>query len=124
MADKVSTSTGLAIEHHLESVEGLFSPDQAVTLYRIVQEAVNNVVKHANASKARLEMRRDIKAVRVEISDNGRGFVSAQPGSDTSARGLGLTSLAERVRILGAQCQIDSAPGQGTRVLITIPISE
>jgi signal transduction histidine kinase len=87
-------------------------------LYRIAQEALHNTVKHARASQIELRLQQVDERVSVEVSDNGRGFdaTSSFPGH------LGLHSMQERVKSLGGELQIESAPGQGTRIRATVPV--
>jgi signal transduction histidine kinase len=94
-----------------------------ITLYRVLQEALANVIKHAQATVVRVELTTEAEAVTLEVKDNGRGF-SAPPG--TWAQGqqhLGLASIEERVLLVGGTCQIRSRPGQGTTVKVVIPVS-
>ncbi len=87
-------------------------------LYRIAQEALHNTVKHARASHIELRLQQVGEMVTVEVSDNGRGFDAAAsfPGH------LGLHSMRERVKSLGGELQIESAPGQGTRIRANVPV--
>jgi signal transduction histidine kinase len=89
-------------------------------LYRIVQEALQNTVKHAHASQVALVLRRTADAVILEVRDNGVGFDPAGffPGH------LGLRSMQERVSHLGGSLQIESAPGQGTHMLAQVPLEK
>jgi signal transduction histidine kinase len=87
------------------------------TLYRIVQEALNNVAKHAAASRAEAVVERSGDAVEVTVRDDGRGFDPARVNG-----GFGLTGMRERVVLAGGELQIDAAPGRGTTVTATIPL--
>ena len=116
MIEKVGAAAGLDIQTEFGAIDELFSYDEQVTLYRIVQECVNNIVKHAQAAAARVAITPHGETVRVLIADNGRGFaVTHRQGS-----GFGLQGLHERVRILKGEMMIDSAPGNGTKIQITI----
>ena len=94
-------------------------PDEHRTcVYRLVQEAVNNAVRHANARTVDVAVRRDRQWVNVTVQDDGAGF-------DTRiVRGLGLLGMEERVRRLGGRLQIDSELGRGTRVHAVLPVAE
>jgi signal transduction histidine kinase len=87
-------------------------------LYRIVQESLHNTVKHARASQVELRLHQTDEMVTVEVCDNGKGFdaTSSFPGH------LGLHSMQERVKSLGGELEIESAPGQGARIRANIPI--
>jgi signal transduction histidine kinase len=90
-------------------------------LFRIVQEAVANVVRHAGATKLTVGLRADAdqRVVRVTIEDDGAGFDPSQLA--VRSRRLGLTSMFERARALGGRLHVDSAPGRGTRVTAEVP---
>jgi signal transduction histidine kinase/ligand-binding sensor domain-containing protein len=91
-------------------------PETEITLYRIAQEGINNVLKHANATEAILQLQREAGTVRFSIFDNGRGFENP-----LHTDGQGLMGIAERVRLLGGKLDIQSTPGKGTRLTATIP---
>jgi signal transduction histidine kinase len=90
------------------------------SLYRVAQEALNNVVKHAQATQVDLRLLCDNGTLRLEVIDNGAGFDSHRefPGH------LGLHTMRERIEGLGGELEIESAPMAGTRVLANVPISE
>ncbi len=95
-----------------------------IALYRIAQEALQNIVKHANASVARLRFAVDAEAIaRLEIFDNGIGFDTFENplGSDEMG-GYGVLSMAERAELVGGRLNIRSRPGSGTAVTATIPV--
>jgi two-component system sensor histidine kinase UhpB len=97
-------------------------PDEvALCLYRVAQEALRNVVNHAQARSARVELSRQNGRVAMRIADDGRGF---EPGTAAGRRGLGLISLDERVRMLAGTLGIESAPHIGTIVSVTVPFGD
>lgn len=126
MVGKVSDASGIRIECRAENMDGQVSKDASLTLYRVVQEAVNNIVKHSGAARAAVEIVGDRDAFRVRISDDGRGFSPeglAEP--DPSRKGgFGLFGMSERVRMIGGQLDIASSPGQGTIIAIELPLQE
>jgi len=91
-----------------------------ITLYRILQEAINNIIKHAGASKVRVSLHRIDEELHLLIEDNGRGFDpdSIQCG-EGQCRGLGLFSMKERASLSGGSYQLDSTPGHGTRIAVS-----
>ena len=115
---KLATATPIAFTSRLTDVRGLLTPAAEVSLFRIAQECANNIIKHSRATAAHFELSCDARAVRLTVTDNGQGFAleSIQP-----QRSFGLNDIAERVRLLGGTQQIESAPGQGTTVQITLP---
>ena len=96
--------------------EPAISIDQKEALYRIAQEALHNVVKHANAATVRISLSIEAATCRLTISDDGRGF---DPSSDFPGH-LGLQSMKERAERAGAKLAIESEPGAGTRVELTL----
>jgi signal transduction histidine kinase len=122
---KISDSGSLAIAGEIANIDGLFPPDGEINLYRIVQESLNNIVKHADAATARVAILRADSRLTMSIEDDGRGFdYRHMVGDEHPARGFGLTGLGERVRILGGSFECDSAPGRGTRLKFEIPIPQ
>jgi len=123
MIDGAAQSSQFPIERKLDPVDDLFTPDAATHLYRVAQESISNILKHANARKVKIGVERDVRDMRLKIEDDGRGFIVAPAQSDLPMGGLGLSGIAERVRILGGTLRIESAPGQGTRIEVVIPHS-
>jgi PAS domain S-box-containing protein len=124
MIDGAAQNSNLPIERKLDPVDDLFTPEAATHLYRVAQESISNILKHARARCARIGLERDIREVRLWIEDDGRGFVSAPAKSGSSTTGFGLSGIAERARIIGGALRIDSTPGRGTRVEVVIPHTE
>ncbi|HEY6193271.1 MAG TPA: ATP-binding protein [Bacteroidota bacterium] len=93
-----------------------------LALYRIAQEGLSNVAKHAHAKKVLVRLGRENGFVRLDIRDNGRGFEVDRPSAN-STRGykLGLLNMKERAELLHGSCKITSAPGKGTHIRIEIP---
>jgi signal transduction histidine kinase/ligand-binding sensor domain-containing protein len=118
MVENVSGTSATHFECDVENVDGLFSPDMEISLYRIVQEGLNNVLKHAAATEVILELKRESNAVRFSLLDNGRGFLKAE----RSGSGLGLESIAERAKLLGGVFDIQSTPLKGTRLTVVLPV--
>lgn len=92
---------------------------EALCLYRVVQEALHNVAKHAQAREVRVSLTRNGGVVDLSIVDDGKGFDAA--GTREHAAGLGLISIDERVRLLSGQMVLDTRPGIGTRLSVSIP---
>jgi signal transduction histidine kinase len=88
-------------------------------IYRIAQEGLNNIVKHAQSQQVRINLRYDEKAVMLELQDDGIGF---EPDAAKRNGGIGLRGMEERVRQMGGQLEIESALGQGTRLWVRIPV--
>jgi signal transduction histidine kinase len=103
---------------------GVESPalDDAVgaALYRFLQEALTNVVKHARAAEVRVELKSDVETVYLSVEDDGQGF---DPAARRAAPGIGLVSMREQLEALGGRLEISSRPGRGTRLAVQIPLS-
>jgi len=100
------------------------APETELALFRVAQEALNNVRRHAQASHVALTVEFDSGAVRMAIEDNGQGFAPPTRSTDLAPEGkLGLMGMHERARLLGGTLEVQSQPGQGTRVVATVPIA-
>ncbi|HJZ74498.1 MAG TPA: PAS domain S-box protein [Vicinamibacterales bacterium] len=95
-------------------------PEVETCLYRVAQEAIQNATKHSGASRIRVKLSAESGAIRLRVSDDGRGF---DPASERTS-GLGLVSMAERVRAAGGELSVDSAVGQGARIEVSIALTE
>ncbi len=116
---------GLEPELDLDDLEGLLSRDEQVNIYRIFQESLTNIVKHAHASRVRISIKRKSGGVEVRVKDNGVGFDPASVLTrDMTHRGLGLAALEERVRMLGSKLTISSRKNRGTTLTFIVPAGE
>lgn len=122
MTERIAEASGIEFKLELEDARGWLSPDAEINLYRIIQEAVNNIVKHARADTVELSLRRHGQTLAVVIKDNGRGFEPADVARRRD-RGFGLAGLAERARLLGGKENIQSSPGQGTTITVILDLS-
>ena len=110
---------GTAVTYTADSGVGPVDDDTALCLYRIAQEALRNVAKHAGASRVDVALTRTPDGLQLTIADDGHGFDLA--GTRAAAGGLGLVSIDERVRLLRGGVSIDTQPRGGTRVRVLIP---
>ncbi|HET7089547.1 MAG TPA: ATP-binding protein [Anaerolineae bacterium] len=99
---------------------GRLPSEVEIVLYRAVQEGLTNIVRHAQAQRAEINLARGPRAVWLTIIDDGRGFES----NDRNGKGLGLAGMQERVALIGGRLQVDSEAGGGTRIFIEIPLEE
>jgi signal transduction histidine kinase len=113
LADAMTGQTRIPVLLIVEG-EACLHPELQVTLYRIAQEALNNVAKHARASQVTLSMRCAPGSVQLEVVDDGRGFETAAASPDA----MGLRIMQERAASIKAEFEIESRPGQGTRVRV------
>jgi signal transduction histidine kinase/ligand-binding sensor domain-containing protein len=122
MLEKMAETSAIGITSELDDIDGVFPPADEITIYRILQESLNNVVKHSQASEAHVAVHSREHHVEITVRDNGRGFV---PGGPTAgvAGGFGLKGLAERVHMLQGTHTIESTAGRGTTVTVRIGVS-
>ncbi len=120
--DDFSRRTGLKIQYIQRDVPPSISMDVATCLYRVTQESLQNVLKHAEASEVLVRLLGTAAGVGVCIRDNGKGFIP-EPSIPTS-HGLGLISMEERVRLFQGTFRIRSSPGEGTEVHAWVPRSD
>jgi signal transduction histidine kinase len=112
--------TGMKVELVAVRMDrGRLSPELETTLYRVVQEALTNIARHAGASRARVVLKRRAERAIAIVEDNGAGF---DPAAAAQSGRLGLLGMRERTELLGGRLTIDSAPGQGTKVFAEIPL--
>ena len=105
-----------------ENVPGALSYEVALCLFRIVQEGLNNVVKHSGAREAHVSLRGADHLLVLTITDFGRGFEERREAG--SGNGLGLASMRERLRLINGEFTIRSQSGQGTTITARVPIAE
>lgn len=116
-AHALRTRYGLEVDTRWEAEPSL-SPAAQTAAYRIAQEALHNVVKHAGASRVQLEAVTEGDGLRLRVEDNGQGFDPEQIPAGT----LGQRSMRERATDAGGQLQVSSTPGRGTAVTLWLPL--
>jgi signal transduction histidine kinase len=121
LAEGVAARTRLRI--HVDSaIEGRLAPHVETAVYRIMQEGLTNITKHAAATHVKLQLWGDTRAVYGLLQDDGVGFAVDRAMNPGGSRGLGLLGIQERLGALGGTLQITSACGQGTTLQITVPV--
>lgn len=120
MVNRVGQASPMRFSVEIDSLDGALSREAGIMLYRIVQEAINNIVKHSAATESRIAIRRENGRVRLTVSDNGRGFEVHKTGVVEGQAGFGLAGMSERVRLLGGTLAIHSSPGQGATIEVTL----
>lgn len=116
-------SSSLEVSLRIDAVEDLLDDESKLAVYRIVQEALSNVLRHADAEEVSVRVRATDGHVVAEVEDDGRGF-EFPPSRARADAGLGLVGMEERAAIAGGELEIDSAPGRGTTVRVRLPVSE
>jgi signal transduction histidine kinase len=108
-----SEMSGVSIDFDHENIPKRVSNNVSLCLYRVTQEALHNVCRHAKAKKAKVSLRRTAHGIELVVLDSGRGFDLFLA---RARKGLGLTTMEERIRRAGGRCFIRSSPGSGTEV--------
>lgn len=119
LIDQLAEGSELAVEKHLENVDGALGPEASAHLYRIAQEALTNVLKHAMARHLRAELQLDLHCVRLVIHDDGQGF---DPDLRERSGSVGLHSISERADMVGGSVTFRTGVGQGTEFRVEIPL--
>jgi signal transduction histidine kinase len=114
---QVSENSPTVFASHVDEIDGIFDKESEIHIYRIIQESLNNIIKHSGATEATVVIKKQAGMVSLSIRDNGQGFDATQEKSI----GLGLNSIAERAWILGGKSKIDASPGGGTSLTFEIP---
>ncbi len=113
---------GIEVQVNVNGERRRLSPGLELTLFRIAQEAINNIARYANARRVDIAFGFEDSLVTVTIADDGQGFdLQAISSSEDKTRGLGLLGMAERAHLAGGSFHIESQVGQGTRLTITMP---
>jgi signal transduction histidine kinase/streptogramin lyase len=115
-------ASGIRFTSELDNIDDVFPEDLRINFYRIVQESLGNIMKHAQATEVSVRVKRRIEHVILTIEDNGRGFTPDERSVSHSTSGFGLTGMGERARLLGGELKVRSIPGKGTTVLFEIPL--
>jgi signal transduction histidine kinase/ligand-binding sensor domain-containing protein len=119
---KVSQAGGLSFSYHVDQLDRLLLQESEINLYRVVQESVGNIIKHAQATEASVMIHKTTQSIEIEIRDNGKGFDPEAPISTEPGRGgFGLVGISERTRMLDGQYNINSTPERGTTINIKLP---
>jgi signal transduction histidine kinase len=119
---KVAIASPVSFTIEIEDVDKLLAKDDEIKLYRLVQESVNNILKHAEATEASVRLHRSNGRIQLSVDDNGKGFNTGEIGMRfPAAAGLGLRSMTERVQMLNGTMNITSSPDIGTHIEISVP---
>lgn len=121
LAEEIHKLSGIEIQVKADIIP-LLPPETQLVLFRIVQEALNNVQRHSGASQASITVECQEAECRVTISDNGKGFKLPRQLSEFAGQGkLGLTGMAERVQLIGGELEVSSQEGKGTTIVVKVP---
>jgi two-component system sensor histidine kinase UhpB len=121
LAQSVSQRGRVAVDVHSD-FDARLSGRVEIAIYRVVQEALTNVARHARARRVTITASAAAKALTLTVADDGVGFDISAPPATTADRGLGLLGIRERLAAIGGTLQIDSRPRHGTRLIVTVPL--
>lgn len=123
LADSISKRVGLSIRIQ-SSLKDRFAQKIETAMYRVIQEALANVTKHAHAKNVEIRLTRVAKHLHCLVHDDGVGFDAPNVLSGTERGGLGLIGIRERLNAVGGTLQIDSVVGRGTELLVKITVEK
>lgn len=118
--EKVSEACSIIFKTQIENINGLLKQDDEVILYRIVQECVNNIIKHSHAKTALIKISKLPDSICIQIKDDGRGFEPESLGQQNK-HSLGMTDIRERINLLKGKFDIITSPGKGTSIQLNLP---
>jgi len=114
---------GIAVRCEFSGFGDRLMPELETALFRVAQEAITNIAKHSGAETVLIQCLERDNRISIEIEDDGKGFApESLPPPAARERGLGLLGMRERVELFGGTLEIDSAPGSGTRIAVTVPV--
>ena len=115
---------GISVSAEFKGTDERFRPEVEVTLFRIAQGAIGNILEHSGAKNASIKLECDASECLLQIEDDGQGFdVRKLTRVDRSGRGAGLFTMKERAGLVGGSCRIESRPGQGTKIMVKVPVA-
>ncbi len=120
-AERFTKRTGIAVAVEGEEADSRLPRQVENVLYRVTQEALTNVAKHAQATQVTVRLKVDSETVRLVVIDNGIGFTPTRRAALDREQQWGLAIMAERVEGLGGCFRLESSPGQGTRIIVEVP---
>lgn len=122
LVTRLETSSEIKFKMFVDNIDNLFPKDYEINIYRIVQEGINNIIKHSKATSAVLMISKEENEVCITVEDNGQGFLVNK--NQVENTGFGLTGINERVHIFGGSVEIVSTQGKGTILKIILPITK
>ena len=125
LCEQFSKRNNLKVYVHTSGINSRLDPTMEIGLYRIAQEALNNVAKHAAAREVNVQLIGSPKSIRLMIEDDGEGFRVHRPDPRSGKRhGMGLVSMRERAASFNGIFTLDSSPGRGTEIIIEVPLTD
>jgi len=125
MVTKLTTTTGIHFSLKIDSIDDVFPKETEIYFYRIIQEVLNNIIKHSRANNVDINISKAVMFVTVDIADDGIGFETKNlTVSDGAKLGFGLLNLDERIRLVKGTYNFQSEPGKGTKLHLIIPLKK
>jgi signal transduction histidine kinase len=121
MVRKLADSSPIEFKTELDDIDRALPPEFEINFYRVLQECMNNIVKHSQATTASITLRRTDRNIHLTVTDNGRGF-RPEKVMTGNAHGFGLNNIAERARTMRGEITFISHPGGGTSVEVVVPV--
>jgi signal transduction histidine kinase/streptogramin lyase len=118
---EMGDASGVELSMELTPIDDLFSSESEIHIYRMIQESLNNVVKHSGAHRATVTISRAAEAVEIRVEDDGEGL-SKHRESAADGQGLGLIGIRERARLVGGDVRIESRQRRGTSIIVRLPV--
>lgn len=118
MIENVDVSSSINFEFRIDNIDNLIEKDNEINFYRIIQESINNIVKHSEATKVFISVDKTLDKIILEINDNGKGMINETKLPDK--KGIGLLGIYERARMLNAEIFIDSTPQKGVFIKLEV----
>jgi signal transduction histidine kinase/ligand-binding sensor domain-containing protein len=122
LVKKAASASPIAFTSEIDDIDDVFPKQAEINFYRVAQESVSNVVKHSAATEASVTVRREDGRIALTVRDNGKGFVPEPAQPEALSGGFGLVGISERATLLGGHATIQSTPGRGTTIGISIDL--
>lgn len=116
---QIDENTTLFISSEIDNIDNIFDKRQEINIFRIVQESLSNIIKHANAEASKVTLKRNLNSIFLEIKDNGIGFDFSEKYQNIKS--MGLKTLLERTKFLNGQMKVTSKKNQGTTIEFIFP---
>ncbi len=120
--DRAAKSTEIAFTSHIDNIDKLLNPEVEISLFRIVQECITNIMKHSQAKEVILNVSKGPEEISIYISDNGIGFNPEQVAVNSARHGFGLKGIKERVKLFGGKFKVESSRDSGCIFNIIVPL--
>jgi len=124
MIERANNSTNINFVANIDNIDNVFIPEVEINIYRIIQESLNNVIKHSEAKEVIVSVLKKEKSIIINISDDGKGFDMRKYKMNSKKKGFGLKGIEERVRLMNGEFRINSESATGTIIEIVISLKK